>query len=355
MSRRALEQQQARAYKKQQERLMAGIFTPEPPAQDPPNCFPYKCDRVNMDLGHVLYSNIVENQYFIDRCAELETFEDVVDEIYNHVTHLEPFIDDRNATSTAFCLLYTLFCKRLTEKQLDTLVTHTDSPFIRCIGFLYLRYTTDADTLWTWFSDYLDDPTPVQVQMGHKQSPIPMGMWLRNLLTDLKYYHNQARLPRIPVLKEREIKEELDKMPYDPKRYDPEYGQDQVAPVVPDAPVGRDPRADVRLEDSPPPVGRDSKRSPSYRSRSRSPRRRRDRSRSPRRRRSRSPRRRSRSPRSRRRSRSPRRRRDRSPRPSSKDRYRDTDRRRSRSRSPRRRTRSRSPRRRSRSRSPRRY
>jgi hypothetical protein len=88
MSRRALEQQQARAYKKQQERVLAGIYVPKPPAevgcslshvgfrshsllavQDPPNIFPYKCDRTNMDMGHVLYSNIVENQYFIDRCA----------------------------------------------------------------------------------------------------------------------------------------------------------------------------------------------------------------------------------------------------------------------------------------------
>ena len=31
---------------------------------------------------------------------------------------------------------------------------------------LYLRYTADPDTLWTWFSDYVDDPAPIKVKMG---------------------------------------------------------------------------------------------------------------------------------------------------------------------------------------------
>jgi len=32
-----------------------------------------------------------------------------------------------------------------------------DSPYIRAIGFLYLRYTIDPEKLWTWLSPYLDD------------------------------------------------------------------------------------------------------------------------------------------------------------------------------------------------------
>ena len=37
--------------------------------------------------------------------------------------------------------------------------------YIRALGFLYLRYAADADTLWTWFSDYLDDPTPIKPRL----------------------------------------------------------------------------------------------------------------------------------------------------------------------------------------------
>lgn len=32
-----------------------------------------------------------------------------------------------------------------------------DSPFIRCVGFLYLRYVCDPKELWTWFSPFVDD------------------------------------------------------------------------------------------------------------------------------------------------------------------------------------------------------
>ncbi len=56
--------------------------------QDPPGTFPYRCNPVTMDLGHILYSNVTESLYFTDDCALLETFEDVVDEIYARVDHL---------------------------------------------------------------------------------------------------------------------------------------------------------------------------------------------------------------------------------------------------------------------------
>lgn len=40
-----------------------------------------------------------------------------------------------------------------------TLNPHTqDSPYIRCMGFLYLRYGCDPKELWEWFSPYIDDP-----------------------------------------------------------------------------------------------------------------------------------------------------------------------------------------------------
>jgi hypothetical protein len=36
--------------------------------------------------------------------------------------------------STAFCLLYKLYTLRLTRKQVNGLLTHTDSSFIRALG-----------------------------------------------------------------------------------------------------------------------------------------------------------------------------------------------------------------------------
>lgn len=36
--------------------------------------------------------------------------------------------------STAFCLLYKLYTLRLTRKQVNGLLSHTDSPYIRALG-----------------------------------------------------------------------------------------------------------------------------------------------------------------------------------------------------------------------------
>lgn len=85
--------------------------------------------------------------------------------------------------STAFCLLYKLFTLKLTRKQVMGLITHTDSPYIRALGFMYIRwasvylhfqsvshynslkpnrscnsrYTQPPTDLWDWFESFLDD------------------------------------------------------------------------------------------------------------------------------------------------------------------------------------------------------
>ena len=41
--------------------------------------------------------------------------------------------------SSAYCLLYKLFTLKLTRKQLMGLMTHSDSPYIRGLGFMYIR------------------------------------------------------------------------------------------------------------------------------------------------------------------------------------------------------------------------
>lgn len=42
--------------------------------------------------------------------------------------------------STAYCLLFKLFTLKLTRKQLKGLLEHPDSPYIRALGFMYIRY-----------------------------------------------------------------------------------------------------------------------------------------------------------------------------------------------------------------------
>jgi pre-mRNA-splicing factor 38B len=96
-----------------------------------------------------------------------------------------------------------LFTMRLTAKQMDELINDTDSPLIRCLGFLYLRYTCPPKDLWMWFEPYLEDDEKVH-PCSDPDVSTTIGEYCTSLLTELKYYNTP--LPRIPVLIERKIK-----------------------------------------------------------------------------------------------------------------------------------------------------
>lgn len=81
----------------------------------------------------------------------------------------------------------------------------SDSPYIRCIGFLYLRYAADPVALWTWFEPYLHDDEPVQVRQGRADSTV--GEFVQSLLEDMDYHG--TRLPRLPLTIERQVKVKL--------------------------------------------------------------------------------------------------------------------------------------------------
>ena len=45
-----------------------------------------------MNMADLLYKNIIQSDYFKQTLSKYETFEEVVDEIYNYVDHLEPCV-----------------------------------------------------------------------------------------------------------------------------------------------------------------------------------------------------------------------------------------------------------------------
>lgn len=85
------------------------------------------------------------------------------------------------------------------------MLDHVDSPYIRCIGFLYLRYAADPSTLWSWFEPYLYDEESVQIRQGKADTTV--GQYVRMLLENQEYYG--TRLPRLPLQLERQFKVKL--------------------------------------------------------------------------------------------------------------------------------------------------
>ena len=80
--------------------------------------------------------------------------------------------------SSAYCLMYKLSTMKITKKQLQGILNHCDSPYIRGVGFmfirfdisvteivvhachcssLYPRYAVDPKDIWSWYKDYMFD------------------------------------------------------------------------------------------------------------------------------------------------------------------------------------------------------
>uniref|UniRef100_G1Q147 Pre-mRNA-splicing factor 38B n=1 Tax=Myotis lucifugus TaxID=59463 RepID=G1Q147_MYOLU len=181
-----------------------------------------------MNLNPMILTNI-SSPYFKGQLYELKTYHEVVDEIYFKVTHVEPWEKGSRKTagqtgmcggvrgvgiggivSTAFCLLYKLFTLKLTRKQVVGLITHTDSPYIRALGFMYIRYTQPPTDLWDWFESFLDDEEDLDVKAGGG-CVMTIGEMLWSFLTKLEWF--STLFPRIPVPVQKNIDQQIKTRP----------------------------------------------------------------------------------------------------------------------------------------------
>uniref|UniRef100_A0A8C7RZR2 Pre-mRNA-splicing factor 38B n=1 Tax=Oncorhynchus mykiss TaxID=8022 RepID=A0A8C7RZR2_ONCMY len=147
------------------------------------NNLPLWGNEKTMNLNPMVLTNVLSSPYFKVQLYELKTYHEVVDEIYFKVTHVEPWEKGSRKTagqtgmcggvrgvgtggivSTAFCLLYKLFTLKMTRKQVMGLITHNDSPYIRALGFMYIRYTQPPADLVDWYDGFLDDEEMPLVQ-----------------------------------------------------------------------------------------------------------------------------------------------------------------------------------------------
>jgi pre-mRNA-splicing factor 38B len=98
---------------------------------------------------------------------------------------------------------------RMTTNQVDLTLKHADSPYIRGIGFLYLRYAGPPEQVWSSIRPYMFDEEEIQVESGHgnRAKSITMAEFVRNLFT-ARDYHGTP-LPRFPIAVERDLQVKL--------------------------------------------------------------------------------------------------------------------------------------------------
>ncbi|RDD41140.1 Pre-mRNA-splicing factor 38B [Trichoplax sp. H2] len=190
------------------------------------NVLPFHGSEKTMNLNNMVYTNIISSPYFKNELFTLKTYHEVVDEIYYKVNHLEPWergsrnlsnqvgmcggvrgVGTGGIVSTAYCLLYKLFTLRLTRKQVNGLLTHSDSPYIRGLGFMYIRYTQPPADLWDWYESYLEDNEELDVRAGGGQL-ITIGELCETMLSKLEWF--STYFPRIPVPVQKDIRNKLE-------------------------------------------------------------------------------------------------------------------------------------------------
>eukprot|EP00923_Selenidium_pygospionis_P003540 GHVN01005587.1.p1 GENE.GHVN01005587.1~~GHVN01005587.1.p1 ORF type:complete len:660 (+),score=124.98 GHVN01005587.1:163-2142(+) len=153
-------------------------------------------NTTHFNVNNLLHNSILGSEYY-KSLYQIKTFNEVVDEIYEYAKDAEPYCaGSSRAPSTLFCCLFKLMTMRLSERQMMQLLDHDDSPYIRCTGFLYLRYTCPPEKLWVWYESHFLDDEMFTPGADKNKTMTTMGEYIESLITEDKYFNTV--LPRLP-------------------------------------------------------------------------------------------------------------------------------------------------------------
>lgn len=100
-------------------------------------------------------------------------------------------------------------------RQLKRLIDNTDNPYVRCVGFLFIRFGLQPEQLWPWLGEYvLDDEELRPAKDSDFYTTI--GEFVEGLLSQDKYY--STVLPRLPMSTKRQLEAKLAPIPQYRKR-----------------------------------------------------------------------------------------------------------------------------------------
>lgn len=150
----------------------------------------------------ILQSHILGSAHYKEALT-LETFEQVVAEMREYGDSVEPYLPNSNTTPSAlFCCLYRLVTLGINAHQLLHLIEINNSPRVRCVGILYVRFGLPPAQLWPWLGEYtLDDEVFMTSTSSQEQTTI--GQFVESLLLEDRYY--SIVLPRLPMNVKRQL------------------------------------------------------------------------------------------------------------------------------------------------------
>ncbi|KAH8053140.1 hypothetical protein JL722_9806 [Aureococcus anophagefferens] len=194
-------------------------------------------NQETFNLNPLLANCILNHEYSRVLWEMGPSFDKLVAEARTKVTHVEPWQRGTSRTpSTAFCIVMRLFQLNLHEGHVRALLDQRDAPWVRCVGFLYLRYVCPPGDLWKWCEDVLLDDGAAPVE---PRGDVSLSQWLRGLLTDQKYFG--TILPRIPLKIERMLKANATMLGASPGARRAIYGDEKNEPAWYEAVVEGEP------------------------------------------------------------------------------------------------------------------
>lgn len=127
----------------------------------------------------------------------IETFDELVTEMYEFGDSVLPYMNNSNTTPSAmFCCLYRLFTIGIDRQQLLQLIEDMNNPRVRCVGMLFVRFGLPPEHLWPWLGEYTLDDQEFRPSKD-SDSQMTIGQFVEDLLSQDKFY--SVVLPRLPV------------------------------------------------------------------------------------------------------------------------------------------------------------
>lgn len=157
-------------------------------------------------LPPLLQSHITESQHY-KSLLTVDVFEQLVEEICRFADGVEPYLTNSTTLpSAAFCCLYRLLTMGLQSRQLKLLIDSSESPFVRCVGFLFVRFGLDPSQLWTWLGEYVLDDEEFKPSK-EAEWVTTIGEYVEALLSQDRYY--TIIFPRVPMSTKRQLEAKL--------------------------------------------------------------------------------------------------------------------------------------------------
>lgn len=164
----------------------------------------------------LLQSHVAESQHY-KQVLQMDTFEEIVEEARTYIESVKPYQQNSNTVPTPMVVvLYRLFTMGIDARQLQLLVDMEGSPYVRCLGFLFVRIGLHPEELLPWLSEYMLDGEEFFVTKDQDSQRLTISEFLEQLLRQDTYF--STIIPRIPAGKKRQIEQTLATLPQCRKR-----------------------------------------------------------------------------------------------------------------------------------------